>query len=165
VRLTIVGGVREARLCRRVRGKRLCARGSNRALLGGPSTSPLAAMVSTSTTASVLCEIPTLLRANSHKSLAKCLEEIRASGAPAVTEQDLVAVLASRSDLIDAWVAYSEDQRSSDAWYLVPGSPSWVVGHRQPRREFEFKEPAAACAAFIARRLGKTTVKWSAHGS
>jgi hypothetical protein len=82
-----------------------------------------------------------------------------------VTEQDLVVVLASRLDLIDAWVAYSEDQRSSDAWYLLPGSPSWVVGHLQPRREFAFKAPAAACAAFIARALGETAVKWSAHVS
>jgi hypothetical protein len=39
--LTIVGGVREARWCRRGCGKTVCTRGSNRALLCGPSTSPL----------------------------------------------------------------------------------------------------------------------------
>jgi hypothetical protein len=41
--LTIVGGVRESRWCRRGCGQRVCTRGSKRALLGDPSTSPLAA--------------------------------------------------------------------------------------------------------------------------
>jgi hypothetical protein len=41
--LTIVGGVREARWCRRGRGKTICARGSNPPPVRGPSTSPLEA--------------------------------------------------------------------------------------------------------------------------
>ena len=39
--LTIVGGARETRQCRRGCGKTVCNRGSNRAPARGPSTSPL----------------------------------------------------------------------------------------------------------------------------
>src|SRR2546429_8246371 len=39
--LTIGGGNREGRECRRGHGNTVCARGSNRTLLRGPSTSPL----------------------------------------------------------------------------------------------------------------------------
>jgi hypothetical protein len=94
------------------------------------------------------------------------VELLRESGYPAtesdVSEQDIEAFLRAHPGLITDWLRYSEDQRSSAAWYFtrpgrgLDGREGWRVGYyttgaRPPERVFanEFE----ACAFFVMRNV------------
>jgi hypothetical protein len=58
---------------------------------------------------------------------------------------------------------YSEDQRSGDAWYFSSrgsdaGVERWLVGIPSLDEIREYGDRAAACAAFVSRRLGRPYV-------
>lgn len=92
----------------------------------------------------------------------------RESGRVSVNEQELVAALAARPELVDSWLAYSEDQRSNDAWYLAcepeaAQSSRWVVGKPSARTVLRFPDRIVACAAFVARTVGEPYVERTHH--
>jgi hypothetical protein len=126
-------------------------------------------MSSTSVALSICGLAITYRRADNERSFHDLREEIWESfGLSPVTEEALGSVLATRSDLIESWLAYSEDQRSSGAWYLLskqvaPGGSQWVVGNSSSQISLQFREPAVACAAFVARTVGEPYVVRSDH--
>ena len=94
------------------------------------------------------------------------------SGGVAVSEDALATVFAERPELVDSWLTYSQDQRSSDAWYLeyapqAAEASRWVVGNTPSGKILRFPDRAAACAAFVARAVGEPYVarKTQRHGS
>ena len=69
--------------------------------------------------------------------------------------RELADYLRARPALIDQWVAYSEDKRTSDGWYLRPPfSVGRITREPPPAREQRYRDLAAACAAFIIAELG-----------
>ena len=108
-------------------------------------------------------------RANNNQSFHDLCEKTwESSGRRPVTEAVLRSVLASRPDLIESWLAYSEDQRSSDAWYFLsdqnaPRGSQWVVGRPSGGSSLLFQEAAAACAVFVARTVGEPYVVRGDH--
>ena len=90
------------------------------------------------------------------------------SGEVPVSERALVGVLLAHPEFVDSWLAYSEDQRSGDAWYVLRESTAaegahWVVGQVSSRTALRFRDRAAACAAFVARAVGEPYVTRSSH--
>lgn len=113
-----------------------------------------------------IASIAVELRRNPGLSLAARIEALVKHGA-GVSEAELEGVFASRSDLLQAWLSYSEDQRTSDGWYFTrsEAAGAWEVGQLRGRKREVFSNPAAACAAFVARIVGEPAAIWTQHES
>ena len=110
-----------------------------------------------------LCRMPVVFRERGHISMVQL---VRDSGFDrsfsTVLESDINAHLRENSELVEAWVGYSQDQRCSPAWYLsgpgdgLEGLRSWSVGYYSNEGaapETTFSDEFEACAFFIVRNL------------
>lgn len=102
-----------------------------------------------------ICRIPAEFRGGG-KPL---LEVVRASGFPEIRGQfparDLAEYLRAHPSLVDRWVRFSEDKRTSTGWYLRPPySIGRISPTSPPMHEIKHVDLAAACAAFIIAELG-----------
>jgi len=90
-------------------------------------------------------------------SIFRLFEEIGGSDATKeISTAELAAVLQDDAGAVDSWVQYSEDQRCSEAWYVIqcPDSLRWEVGFYPPKHESAFFDnPVDACALFIHHLL------------
>ncbi len=76
---------------------------------------------------------------------------------PGLSEEQLVSFLSNRADLIEIWLAWSEDKRCSGGWFFQRHGSQFELGQvwgdgKLAPSEF-FQEPAPACARFILREL------------
>jgi len=69
----------------------------------------------------------------------------------------LEAVVASEPDLIDDWLRFSEDKRTTCGWAFYPEGDAWVVLHPFPKQgapvERRHSSASAACADYILTEL------------
>jgi hypothetical protein len=76
---------------------------------------------------------------------------------PFLNEALLETRLQARPELIDPWLAYSDDKRTSGGWYLTRDGESWVVGRLGTKTEGavadSFSVGARATAVFVLREL------------
>lgn len=69
------------------------------------------------------------------------------------------ACLQQHPDWIDAWIHWSEDQRSRPAWYVIDRGPGLMleVGYLDlsgfPRDQEQFADRTRACATFVDHEL------------
>jgi hypothetical protein len=74
-----------------------------------------------------------------------------------ITENGLIEILKENLHSIDEWVQYSEDNRSSPAWYFKKNSNgNCFVGHLPEGEEFKeinTTDVFYACAVFIKRHI------------
>jgi hypothetical protein len=103
-----------------------------------------------------ICDVPAEVR-RTGRSVA---DVVRASGYAQLRGQfaprDLAAYLRARPEVVDQWVGYSEDKRTSDGWYLRPPySIGRITSESPPMHEVKHADLAAACAAFIVAELGE----------
>lgn len=87
------------------------------------------------------------------------LEVVRASGFAEFRGQfaprELADYLRAKPAIVDQWIAYSEDKRTTEGWYLRPPySIGRVARWSPPMHEVKHPDLAAACAAFIIAELG-----------
>jgi hypothetical protein len=73
------------------------------------------------------------------------------------TEEQLAEFLRSNQELVELWLAWSEDQRSMPSQFFRQSGPRYEVGHidsggRSQSSEL-FDESALACAHFMLREL------------
>jgi hypothetical protein len=102
-----------------------------------------------------ICDLPAAFR----RGEGSIGDIVRASGYAELrggfAARELADYLRERPALVEQWVAYSEDKRTSDGWYL---RPPWAVGRLTATpplpREQRYVDLAAACAAFIIAELG-----------
>jgi len=101
-------------------------------------------------------DVPAEIR-RSNRSLREVVHssgyaDLRGQFAP----RELAAYLRARPEVIAQWVAYSEDKRTSDGWYLRPPySLGRISSEPPPMHEVKHVDLAAACAAFIIAELGE----------
>ncbi len=103
-----------------------------------------------------VCRIPIDFYADDVSTLAL----VRGSGYEAarseLTVDHLVDHFSTHPELVDAWLAWSEDNRSSPAWYIEAiGSRDYEVGYYTTGRQlqFRFKDRVRACSEFVAHYL------------
>jgi hypothetical protein len=109
------------------------------------------------TAVEALCRLP--LDVTALELSAK--EAIRRSGyrniSGILTERDLAGVLAKRPDLVEAWVRWAEDKRTSRGWYLARrGNRDFEVGYFDGRATLASQiiaDPVQAAAYFAYREL------------
>lgn len=101
-----------------------------------------------------VCRIPVAFRQLGGKSLHQLIAE---SGYWEMSDQlSAVAIercLRQSPELVDDWLGYSADKRTSGGWYFVDEGAHFVVGQIQGQR-LVFADPLVACAEFILREVG-----------
>jgi hypothetical protein len=73
--------------------------------------------------------------------------ERRASFGPA----DLRPLIIAHPELVEVWLAYSEDKRTSGGWYLLRSGEIGQVGDEESHARFESLEEAVA--EYVVREL------------
>ena len=70
-------------------------------------------------------------------------------------ETDVVKMFSRNPDWVDSWCRWSEDQRSSPAWFIreIPDKSSWEVGFYPEGDSIYFDSRVAACARFALNYL------------
>lgn len=111
-------------------------------------------------TVEALCRLPVDFHALGNVS---AIDLVIRSGYPAVASQVTAdrarRCLAVHPDWVDAWFVWSDDQRSSPAWWLAETSATtYEVGYHDPNLEpreppLVFKERVHACAEFMVRAM------------
>lgn len=69
-------------------------------------------------------------------------------------ENEIAQILKSNPSLVSSWLIYSEDQRSSDAWYvLAVDDRKFEVGHLPSKAADVFDDAYLAVANFIVKNI------------
>ena len=74
-----------------------------------------------------------------------------AQSRPAITAQDVRALLAAHPPLVEAWLAYSQRKETADGWYVLPDAEIGQLQRPSAQRHFATIEEAVA--EFIIREL------------
>ncbi|RBP40339.1 hypothetical protein DES53_10845 [Roseimicrobium gellanilyticum] len=69
-----------------------------------------------------------------------------------ITKDAIEEHVRANQQLIDEWLRYSEDKRTSGGWYLDVRGP-FVVGALRTGERKQFDDRAEACAAFIKNEV------------
>jgi hypothetical protein len=100
-----------------------------------------------------VCGIPIAFRQVGGKSLHQLIAE---SGYWEMSGQlsavSIESFLRQSPELVDDWLRYSEDKRTSGGWYFVDEGDRFVVGQIQGR-QLIFDDRLVACAEFILREV------------
>jgi hypothetical protein len=65
----------------------------------------------------------------------------------------LAEAVRAHPELVDQWLLYSDDKRTSGGWGFNKLATQWSVDGGQPRVSDRFSTGAAGCAAFVLREL------------
>ena len=83
----------------------------------------------------------------------------------ALNTENVINYLRAHSELIEAWLIHSDDQRCSPSWYFYKVEDGkWVVGyspeigHSEHGERLFFQDQFEACANFIIRYINRTSV-------
>jgi hypothetical protein len=111
-------------------------------------------------TIEALCRLPVDFHALGNVSP---VDLVVRSGYPAVASQVTAdrarRCLAAHPDWVDSWFVWSDDQRSSPAWWLAEKSATtYEVGYSDPKLERQepplvFDDRVRACAEFMVRAI------------
>jgi hypothetical protein len=71
----------------------------------------------------------------------------------ALTREGITEFLQENPNLIDAWMQWSEDQRTSPAWWFAKTNRVYTVGLYPGGEEFTFTDRFDACAEFVIRQI------------
>ena len=101
-----------------------------------------------------ICELPVQFKSRGNVSLIRLVDESGYRSEPnALTVEAVSAHLLEHPDLIEVWLGYSRDKRSS-GWYIVqlPAGP-FEVGSYPAGERISIADGASACAEFIVREV------------
>lgn len=106
-----------------------------------------------------VCDLPVQFKARGTVSVLDLVDESGYRADPASLTVDAVcAHLRGHPDLVDAWLAYSEDKRTSAGWYVTQRSgDTFEVGHYPEGDRISVTGPVSACAEFIVREVRSIT--------
>jgi hypothetical protein len=80
-----------------------------------------------------------------------------ASNRDALTEDLLASFLSTHSEMVELWLAWSEDKRSTPSRFFRRSGSRYELGYVERSGRFRpsefFDEPAQPCARFILREL------------
>ena len=99
-----------------------------------------------------ICNLPRDRRSQ-HKSSHQLLQEAGFyESAGAITRRDVAAVLRKDTTLVEDWLTWSGDKRTSSGRYLLPDGR---VGHCPGGQEVHHPDIVDACAVFILYELSE----------
>lgn len=100
--------------------------------------------------------MPKTFRNRSNISVVDLLAE--AGGRAAIeniSETEIANALSIRAEDVDCWIQFSEDNRSSPAWFMrqEKDGKTWEVGYYPDGDSIYFDNPIDACANYIRHYL------------
>ena len=105
-----------------------------------------------------ICTLPDVFRAGSQSAV----DLIRLSGLPespqSLTRAEVLALLSERPGLVDSWLQWSEDKRTSSGWFFVSEASDFVVGFHPKGERLVFSDRTEACAEFVLREAADLIV-------
>lgn len=84
----------------------------------------------------------------------------------AFSVEAISAALRGRSDLVRAWLQYSEDQRISQGFFFESVAGCWVVGYATADgvvSQESFEDEFVACALFVKKKADALHEYWRAR--
>jgi hypothetical protein len=102
-----------------------------------------------------ICHLPVRFKVRNSASMLTLVEESGYRAAPDLLSVDVVsAYLAERPSLVDAWLKYSQDKRTSSGWYVTEQSTGTCeVGYYPNGERVSVYGRVPACAEFIVREV------------
>ena len=105
-----------------------------------------------------ICALPEQLEHQKNKSLLELLKELNIDRKnQGITTGDIKEYLKNNTRLIESWLLYSINKRTSESWYFIKEDKStYIVGYLfrdASKKEFKYPNPAQACAVFIYNEL------------
>jgi hypothetical protein len=102
-----------------------------------------------------VCALPVEYEAREDVSIFRLVEESGYVSARATLTVDVVSeYLREHPDLIEAWLGYSEDKRTSSGWYITRRSgAAFEIGYFPQGERISVADPARACAEFVVREI------------
>jgi len=111
-----------------------------------------------------ICNLPEQLESQKNKSLVQLLKELNIDRKkPTISTEDIEDYLKDNASLIESWILYSMNKRTSESWYFIKeNNTKYIVGYLfkdSSKKEFKYSDPAQACAVFIHNELFGTDPK------
>lgn len=101
-----------------------------------------------------VCLIPSTLRESGNRSVTDLVRDAGAAEqAETLTADRLERFLLDNRPVIEDWLSYSENKRTSSGWYFREVEGGYLVGRYPEDEVIRFSDPVAACAAFILREI------------
>jgi len=102
-----------------------------------------------------ICGLPAQFKAHGTVSVLQLVDESGYRANPGSLTADAVSVyLREHPELIEAWLAYSEDKRTSSGWYVIQLSGDiFEIGDHPNGERLSVTGRAPACAEFIVREV------------
>jgi hypothetical protein len=102
-----------------------------------------------------ICELPIQFKGRGTVSVIQLVDEsgYRAA-AGSLTVDAVLTYLREHPHLIEAWLGYSEDKRTSSGWYVTErSSDNFEIGYHPRGERISIAGRAPACAEFIVREI------------
>jgi len=100
-----------------------------------------------------LCNLPNAFRGGMKSSVQLVAESGIAQCESALSVDAVAQHLGKHPELIEEWLRWSDDKRSSDGWYFLRGDDAYVVGFYPNRKALRFSRAEIACAEFVVREI------------
>ena len=113
-------------------------------------------MPSVAEVVTAVCRLPIDFRRGKVSAIALVRRSGYLAAPHEVTAERLADRLATDPDLVDAWLTWSEDNRSTPAWYIESlGKGGFEVGYYDHGRTSQvvFDDRISACAEYVRRYL------------
>jgi hypothetical protein len=111
-------------------------------------------------TIKAVCEMAKTFGEAGHISMLTLLKESGyLENADLISEMQILEYVRKHSDLINTWLQYAEDKRTSQGWYVKSPVENqkipdvWIVGYYPNGEINEFRDVASACAFFIKQEM------------
>ena len=100
-------------------------------------------------TTSAICTLPIRFRAGNVSAAQLVLESGLVENPKALTRVAVASFLAARPDVMESWLLWSQDKRTSSGWYLSSEGTGFVVGYYPGGPQTTFRTMIDACSEFI----------------
>ena len=102
-----------------------------------------------------VCSIASSFYAATGKSFIQLVREsgVEDCGA-AFTSDALIPLLQADPALIEGWLLWSMNKRTSSGWYFQRAQGAYVVGFYPDGEPLRFEDASRGCAEFIVREVG-----------
>jgi hypothetical protein len=69
--------------------------------------------------------------------------------------ESVVEFLNSEPELVDEWLRWSADKRTSQGYYFLVEDRHYVVGYFPGDERVKFDDPVLACANFVVKEINE----------
>ena len=108
-----------------------------------------------------ICRMPIDFRNRGDVSMIQLLEESGyIESRKEIVKKNILEYVKMDINIVDAWISYSDDQRSTPSWYFTGEKVAHLTREGKSENEMHFDDPAEGCAAYIEKMLNQLYSLW-----